>query len=84
MICKSPRTSEEAKKWLERHGVTVTEWAKVNGFDPRVVFALLNGRTAGKWGQAYRAAVALGLRVAPDGAEPHPLEKQETLRTVAN
>jgi gp16 family phage-associated protein len=84
MTCKSPRTCDEAKQWLERHGVTVTEWSKAHGFDPRVVFALLNGRTTGKWGQAYRAAVALGLRSAPDCAEPHPLEKQQTLQTVGN
>jgi gp16 family phage-associated protein len=84
MTCKSLRTNEEAKQWLDRHGVTVTEWSKANGFDPRVVFALLNGRTTGKWGQAYRAAIALGLRSAPDCAEPHPLQKQEVLHTAAN
>jgi len=41
--------------------VTITEWAKAHGFKPAVVASLLAGRTQGKWGEAYGAAVALGL-----------------------
>lgn len=62
MATSTLRTAFEAKAWLERHGVTVTEWARAHGFEPSVVFALLSGRTHGKRGQAHRAAVALGLK----------------------
>lgn len=67
------QTPADVRQWLERHGVTVTDWARSHGFDPTVVFALLNGRTKGRHGQAYQAAVALGLKAAPLTGEPHPL-----------
>jgi hypothetical protein len=38
------------------------------------VFALLNGQTSGKRGQAYRVAVALVIKEAPQPSEPHPLK----------
>jgi gp16 family phage-associated protein len=72
---KTPcRTREEAKQWLERHGVSVLEWSRANGFDPQTVYALLSGQTSGKRGQAYRVAVALGIKEAPEPTEPHPLK----------
>jgi gp16 family phage-associated protein len=67
------RTPEEARAWLSRHGVTITEWARARGFKPAVVAALLAGRTRGRWGEAHDAAVALGLREAPQADEEHPL-----------
>jgi len=67
------RTASEVSDWLVRHGVSVTEWARANGFDRSVVYALLNGRTQGRHGKAHHAAVALGMKgAAPDG-ETHPL-----------
>ena len=67
------QTPAEARAWLDRHGVTVSAWARAHGFEPSVVFALLNGRTRGRWGKAYEAAVALGLRPRPDQGERCPL-----------
>jgi gp16 family phage-associated protein len=75
------RTPPEARAWLSRHGVTITAWARSNGFKPAVVASLLAGRTHGNWGEAYAAAVALGLRPAPLDNEMHPLrECQEPAR----
>lgn len=73
MSVTSLRTPEEVRDWLERHGVPVSRWARAHGFEPRVVFALLSGRTRGRWGQAYEAAIALGLRPAPGESDPDPL-----------
>ena len=70
---KFVRTPAEARLWLERHGVTVTEWSRAHGFDAEVVFSLLSGRTRGRRGAAHRAAVALGLRAMPEANETHPL-----------
>jgi len=69
----SNRSPAEVRDWLLRHGVTITEWAKAHGFKPAVVASLLAGRTQGKWGEAYGAAVALGLRTPPRDDEAHPL-----------
>ena len=69
----SLRTPAEVRAWLARHGVTITEWAKAHGFKPAVVASLLAGRTQGNWGEAYGAAVALGLKAAPIHDEAHPL-----------
>ncbi len=77
MICamssQSLLTPADARDWLDRHGVSVSDWARINGFDPAVVFALLSGRTRGRRGRAYQAAVALGLRSGPEDGEVHPL-----------
>lgn len=67
------RTPIEARAWLQRHGVTISEWARANGFKPAVVAALLAGRSQGNWGEAHQAAVALGLRSPPAEGEEHPL-----------
>lgn len=67
------RSAAEARAWLARHGVTITKWARANGFKPAVVAGLLAGRTQGHWGEAHQAAVRLGLREAPLAQEPHPL-----------
>ncbi|WP_353957268.1 DNA-binding protein [Pelomonas sp. SE-A7] len=67
------RTPVEARAWLQRHGVTISEWARANGFKPAVVAALLAGRSQGNWGEAHQAAVALGLRSPPAEGEEHPL-----------
>jgi gp16 family phage-associated protein len=70
----SLRTPEEAREWLERHGVPVSDWARAHGFDPTVVFSLLSGRTRGRRGIAYAAAIALGLRAPPSDDEAPPLD----------
>ena len=70
------RTPREARDWLLRHGIPVSDWARANGFEPTVVFSLLNGRTRGLRGQAHFAAIALGLKEAPAADEASPLECQ--------
>ena len=71
------RTPAQARAWLDRHGVTVSQWARAHGYEPSVVLALLNGRTRGRWGQAFDAAVALGLRPRPDVDEADPLGRRQ-------
>lgn len=82
-MSQSPlRTPLEARAWLERHGVTATEWARANGFEPAVVYALLSGRTHGRRGHAHHAAVALGLKGgAPDGETPPLTSTAKTATT---
>lgn len=72
------RTPTEARAWLSRHGVTISEWARVHGFKPSVVASLLAGRSHGNWGEAHDAAIALGLRLPPEPHEEHPLAGVES------
>jgi gp16 family phage-associated protein len=55
-------TREEVLASFVAEGRTVTSWAQENGFEPSVVYALLQGRTKGRRGEAHRAAVALGIK----------------------
>lgn len=56
-------------------GVSVSGWAKANGFARMTVMDVLHGRRAGHYGEAHRVAVALGLkkgRVVKDPALFNP------------
>lgn len=78
------RTPAEVRAWLERHGVTISEWARRHGFKPAIVSALLAGRTRGCWGEAHEVAILLGLRPAPSDDEEHPLATSSLDRTPAS
>lgn len=75
------RTADEARAWLERHGVSVSEWARLHGFPPTVVFSVLSGRTRGRRGQAHRVAVALQIKEAASLREVSPLADAVTKST---
>lgn len=70
---KHLRTVDEAKAWLDRHGISVSEWARAHNFHPTVVFAVLSGRARGRRGQSHRVAVALQLKEAASSNELSPL-----------
>ena len=84
-MTNATRTPDEVKAWLERHGVTIQEWANAHGFKPAVVYTLLEGRTRGTRGEAHRVAIALGMKLAPELSEPSPLSTggpdEDTVRT---
>ncbi len=70
MATEPLRTPEEARQWLAEHGISGSRFAQSIGVPRHVVYDLLNGRTAGRWGDAHRAAVALGMKRAPKGPPP--------------
>lgn len=43
-------------------GVSIAEWARVNGFSSGLVYQVLEGRRKCVRGQSYRIAVALGIK----------------------
>lgn len=53
---------QQIKRHFEFHGASVADWARAHGFAPKAVYDVLQGRNLGKRGEAYRVAVALGLR----------------------
>lgn len=48
-------------------GISVVEWARSNGFDVHLVYAVLSGRSKARRGEGHRIAVALGLKAGGDG-----------------
>lgn len=53
---------EEVKAIFARNGVSISEWARQNGFSPNMVHAVLGGRIQCKRGQSHKIAVKLGLK----------------------
>lgn len=55
-------TLKEVKEEFRKKGITRKEWAKQNGLNYRAVISVMNGTNKGEYGEAHRAAVALGLK----------------------
>jgi len=51
----------QAWERFRRNGITVAQWAKANGFEKSLVYAVLRGRKCLR-GQSHDIAVALGLK----------------------
>ena len=47
---------------FDEAGITITGWARANGFARMTVVDVLLGRRDGHYGEAHRVAVALGLK----------------------
>lgn len=56
------KTVDEVRAEFAAAGITVSEWARANGFSRMTVVDLLRGQRQGKSGAAHRCAVALGLK----------------------
>ena len=53
---------ERVRSEFAEAGITITGWARTNGFARQTVVDVLLGRRAGHHGEAHRVAVALGLK----------------------
>lgn len=56
------RNSEDARRELDRKGVTIRKFARNIGVSERIVYGVLQGRFKGRRGQAHKAAVLLGMK----------------------
>lgn len=56
------KTAEEVRVDFERRGINITQWARERGLTRQAVFAVLNGKTKGRRGDAHKAAVLLGIK----------------------
>jgi gp16 family phage-associated protein len=43
-------------------GISVAHWARLQGFNPRLVYQVLSGRRKSLRGQSFRIARALGMK----------------------
>lgn len=69
------RTPKQVRAWLDAHGVTQKQIANQIGVPHQVIRDLLRdesdpSRLKGTRGDAHTAAVALGLKPAPEGVSP--------------
>lgn len=55
-------TLEQARAKLDREGISIAEFSRRHGLNRNMVSDLLNGRKKGKYGEAHRAAVLLGIK----------------------
>jgi gp16 family phage-associated protein len=56
------RTKEQARRWLDEQGLSISEFAAQNNLDRMDICDLLRGKRIGKRGKAHNAAVALGMK----------------------
>lgn len=77
------RTTEEAKAWLNYHGITVSQWSRDHSFSQALVREVLAGRKKGLRGQAHNIAVALGLKHGIPTDKPARVKHSATKRVAA-
>lgn len=74
------RTSEQARQWLIDNGLSVTAFAEANGLSRDAVNNALRSSSKCRIGKTHDAAVALGMKAAPDS---HTNSQRTTrIRTV--
>lgn len=57
-----PLTRDQARKELDRYGISIAEFCRIHDLNPNLVSDLLAGRKKGLRGEAHRAAVLLGIK----------------------
>ena len=66
------RTRDQARAWLESHGVSQADFCRYHKLQRMVLTDLLRGHARAKRGESHRAAVLLGIKPAPHGQPPLP------------
>jgi gp16 family phage-associated protein len=60
------------KARFEAEGMSIAEWSRARGFDPKLVYRVLNGDVKGTRGQAHKIACELGLKREPKKLQFRP------------
>ena len=56
------KTSTQVLREFDEAGVSISEWARLNGFGREIVSQVLTGKLKGRRGQAHAVKVALGMK----------------------
>lgn len=56
------KTADEVRREFARLGVSISEWARANGYSVPLVYQVLSGTRQGLRGQSHEIAVNLGLK----------------------
>lgn len=76
------RTAEQARQWLIDNGLSVTAFAEKHGLDRNAVNNALRSTSKCRIGKTHDAAVALGMKAAPDSHTDSPVSTR--VRTAKN
>lgn len=74
------KTREQVQADFREAGITMSEWARANGFHRMTVVDLLRGVRQGLRGETHRCAIALGLKagVVVDVAKFKPAPRRRS------
>ena len=77
-VCLKPHQVKEV--FLE-HGLSISEWARENGFSQTLVYQILSGKRKPTRGESHRIAVKLGLKSGGTGnySEVDQLLKEKSM-----
>lgn len=64
------RTAEEVRSEFHAKGVSITQWAIANEFNPQLVFEILAGKRKCIRGQSHAIAIKLGMKAGEICATP--------------
>lgn len=63
MKAREAVTSQQARDNLYAQGISISEWARREGFSKNLVFSILQGRRLCRFGKSHQIAVKLGMKV---------------------
>jgi|SRR5579871_6175514 len=66
------RTPREVREEFARRGLSISSWARQNGYSAPLVYQVLSGKNRGMRGQSHDIAVQLGLKAGLVGSSLHP------------
>lgn len=53
---------EQVRQRFEAEGLTIKDWAKAKGYNPRLVYAVIQGTVQCRRGTSHKIAVELGIK----------------------
>ncbi len=59
------RDAAIVRRQFEPEGISINAWAKMRGYKPRTVYAVLSGQLACRHGISHQIAVDLGIKTEP-------------------
>lgn len=63
MKARAVLTPQQARARLEAQGISITEWAKKEGFSKNTVYTVLRGNRRCRYGVSHKIAVKLGMKL---------------------
>lgn len=66
MARKTPLTPDQVRQKFHNAGMTLTQWARDNGFPRQAVYRVMAGQDKARFGQSHAIAIGLGLKLADD------------------
>lgn len=65
------KTLSDVRSAFVERGESVAAWSRARGFDPNLVYQVLNGHCQGRRGVSHRIALALGLKRQRPSSKTH-------------